>query len=132
MLPHEYLLPLHTHLRLRPPHVPFPPLPPSVHCSLTSLPPDIPFTPPAARPLPAAPSLASLPPDIPAPTALAHRYADNYFPVNNFSVLANPTDKSKISDFGPPEKFLESVGYLLGRQAYSGERPMHPPPRLLW
>ena len=38
------------------------------------------------------------------------------------TVLAQPTDKSKISDYGTPEKFLESFSYLLGKQAFSGER----------
>lgn len=49
------------------------------------------------------------------------RYEDNFDAINCFSVLANPTDKSKISDYGTPEKFLESIGYLLGKQAFSGE-----------
>lgn len=49
------------------------------------------------------------------------RYEDNFDAVNSFSVLANPTDKAKISDFGAPEKFLENVSYLLGKQAYSGQ-----------
>ena len=50
----------------------------------------------------------------------SRRYEDNFDAINCFSVLANPTDKSKISDFGTPEKFLESIGYLLGKQAFSG------------
>ena len=49
------------------------------------------------------------------------RYEDNFDAINCFSVLANPADKAKISDYGSPEKFLETVGYLLGRQAYNGE-----------
>ena len=42
--------------------------------------------------------------------------------MNVVGVLAQPTDKGKISDYGTPEKFLESFSYLLGKQAFSGER----------
>ena len=49
------------------------------------------------------------------------RYDDNFDVINCINVMANPTDKGKISDYGTPEKFLESVGYLLGRQSYEGE-----------
>merc|ERR1712157_562495 len=31
------------------------------------------------------------------------------------------SDKSKVSDYGPPEKFLNSFSYLLGKQSYSGK-----------
>ncbi len=41
--------------------------------------------------------------------------------MNNLVVLVQPTDKKSIEDYGSQEKFLESVSYLLGRQAYSGE-----------
>ena len=46
---------------------------------------------------------------------------DDYFPVNHIDVMATETDKTNITDFGPPEKFAESVGFLLGKQAYSGD-----------
>ncbi len=48
-------------------------------------------------------------------------YEDNFDAVNNLVILAQPTDKSKIEDFGSQDKFLEQVSYLLGKQAYSGE-----------
>ena len=53
-----------------------------------------------------------------------HRYEDNFDAINCFTVLANPSDKSKITDYGTPEKLLESLGYLLGKQAYSGKGPL--------
>ncbi|PNH04088.1 Oxygen-evolving enhancer protein 2, chloroplastic [Tetrabaena socialis] len=49
------------------------------------------------------------------------RYEDNGDAVNNLVVLVQPSDKKSIEDYGPQDKFLESVSYLLGRQAYSGE-----------
>ncbi|GFR48080.1 hypothetical protein Agub_g9918 [Astrephomene gubernaculifera] len=49
------------------------------------------------------------------------RYEDNGDAVNNLVVIAQPTDKKSITDFGSEDKFLESVSYLLGKQAYSGE-----------
>ncbi|KAG2430628.1 hypothetical protein HXX76_010146 [Chlamydomonas incerta] len=49
------------------------------------------------------------------------RYEDNFDAVNNLVVIAQPTDKKAITDFGSQDKFLESVSYLLGKQAYSGE-----------
>jgi len=49
------------------------------------------------------------------------RYEDNYFPVNNFAVMKMPSDKTKISDYGPPDKFLKDHSFLLGKQAFSGE-----------
>jgi hypothetical protein len=56
-------------------------------------------------------------------TVLSHgsRYEDNFDAINCFSILANPSDKGKISDYGTPEKFLESISYLLGKQSFSGE-----------
>lgn len=48
-------------------------------------------------------------------------YEDNFDAVNNMVILAQPTDKSKIEDFGSQDKFLEQVSFLLGKQAYSGE-----------
>eukprot|EP00195_Chlamydomonas_chlamydogama_P010293 CAMPEP_0202892868 /NCGR_PEP_ID=MMETSP1392-20130828/2542_1 /ASSEMBLY_ACC=CAM_ASM_000868 /TAXON_ID=225041 /ORGANISM="Chlamydomonas chlamydogama, Strain SAG 11-48b" /LENGTH=254 /DNA_ID=CAMNT_0049576983 /DNA_START=75 /DNA_END=839 /DNA_ORIENTATION=- len=49
------------------------------------------------------------------------RYEDNFDAVNNFVVVVQDTDKKSIADFGAPEKFLESVSYLFGKQSYSGE-----------
>uniref|UniRef100_A0A7R9V3H8 PsbP C-terminal domain-containing protein n=1 Tax=Chlamydomonas euryale TaxID=1486919 RepID=A0A7R9V3H8_9CHLO len=49
------------------------------------------------------------------------RYEDNGDAVNNFVVIANPTDKGKISDFGDKNAFLNSVSYLLGKQSFSGD-----------
>ncbi len=49
-----------------------------------------------------------------------HRYEDNFDAINCFTVLSVPTDKSNISAYGPPEKLVESIGYLFGKQSYSG------------
>ncbi|GAX74819.1 hypothetical protein CEUSTIGMA_g2266.t1 [Chlamydomonas eustigma] len=49
------------------------------------------------------------------------RYEDNFDAINCFSILANATDKGKITDFGAPEKFLENIGFLFGRQSFEGE-----------
>ncbi|KAG2485257.1 hypothetical protein HYH03_016043 [Edaphochlamys debaryana] len=49
------------------------------------------------------------------------RYQDNAYDANHMIVLANPTDKKSIEDFGSPEKFLEQYSFLLGKSAYSGE-----------
>ena len=49
------------------------------------------------------------------------RYEDNFDAVNNLVVIEQPAGgKSKIEDFGAPDKFLESVQYLLGQQVFSG------------
>lgn len=49
------------------------------------------------------------------------RYEDNGDAVNNLVVIVNDTDKKSISEIGDQEKFLNSVAYLFGKQAYSGE-----------
>eukprot|EP00199_Chlamydomonas_sp_CCMP681_P005668 CAMPEP_0119111254 /NCGR_PEP_ID=MMETSP1180-20130426/34778_1 /TAXON_ID=3052 ORGANISM="Chlamydomonas cf sp, Strain CCMP681" /NCGR_SAMPLE_ID=MMETSP1180 /ASSEMBLY_ACC=CAM_ASM_000741 /LENGTH=246 /DNA_ID=CAMNT_0007098119 /DNA_START=76 /DNA_END=816 /DNA_ORIENTATION=+ len=49
------------------------------------------------------------------------RYEDNGDSVNSLLVIVEKTDKPNIEAYGPPEKFLESVSYLLGKQAFSGE-----------
>merc|ERR1719387_1532891 len=49
------------------------------------------------------------------------RYEDNFDAVNNLAVMKLKTDKSKVSDYGPPEKFLNEFSYLLGKQSYSGK-----------
>ena len=41
--------------------------------------------------------------------------------MNNVVVLTQPTSKSSINDYGAPDKFLESLGFLFGRQSFSGE-----------
>jgi len=48
-------------------------------------------------------------------------YEDNGDAVNNIVVLTQATSKSSIDDLGAPEKFLESLGFLLGRQSFAGD-----------
>ncbi|PKU83849.1 oxygen-evolving enhancer protein 2, chloroplastic [Dendrobium catenatum] len=48
------------------------------------------------------------------------RYEDNFDSNSYVSVIVTPTDKKSITDYGPPEQFLSQVGFLLGKQAYSG------------
>ncbi|KAJ7272758.1 hypothetical protein O6H91_Y394700 [Diphasiastrum complanatum] len=48
------------------------------------------------------------------------RYEDNFDAKSNLSVMVTPTEKASITEFGSPQKFLESVSYLLGKQAYAG------------
>ncbi|XP_073286208.1 oxygen-evolving enhancer protein 2, chloroplastic-like [Primulina huaijiensis] len=49
------------------------------------------------------------------------RYEDNFDSTTNVSVMITPTDKKSITDYGPPESFLASVNYLLGKQVYFGQ-----------
>ena len=49
------------------------------------------------------------------------RYEDNFDTINYFCVLQQPATKGKISEYGSPDQFLGTVGYLLGQQSYSGE-----------
>ncbi|KAI5075406.1 hypothetical protein GOP47_0009482 [Adiantum capillus-veneris] len=49
------------------------------------------------------------------------RYEDNFDANSNVCVLVLPAEKASIKDYGSPEKFLESVSFLLGKQAYSGK-----------
>ncbi|MCO5581988.1 hypothetical protein L7F22_035877 [Adiantum nelumboides] len=49
------------------------------------------------------------------------RYEDNFDSNSNFAVMVLPAGKTSIKEYGPPEKFLESVSYLLGKQAYNGK-----------
>ena len=51
---------------------------------------------------------------------LLRRYEDNGDSVTNFSVIVQKSDKGSIDGYGTPEKFLETVTYLFGKQAYSG------------
>ncbi len=48
------------------------------------------------------------------------RYEDNQEPVTNLMVMKNPTDKSSITAFGGPEKFLQQYKFLLGEQVFKG------------
>ena len=43
--------------------------------------------------------------------------------MNNLSIISQPTTKGKMEDYGAPDKFLEEVSYLLGKQAFNG-KPM--------
>jgi len=49
------------------------------------------------------------------------RYEDNFDAVSNMFIIIEKTDKSSIEGYGSPEKFLEQVSYILGKQSYSGE-----------
>ena len=49
------------------------------------------------------------------------RYEDNGDAVNNIAVMVQTTDKSSITGFGDPAKFLEENKYLLGKQVFVGE-----------
>ncbi|KAL1823212.1 hypothetical protein ACET3Z_009990 [Daucus carota] len=49
------------------------------------------------------------------------RFEDNFDTTSNLSVMVLPTDKKSITDYGSPEKFLSTVDYLLGKQAYFGK-----------
>lgn len=48
------------------------------------------------------------------------RYEDNFDAVNNVTIMSLPSDKGSIDGYGAPEKFLESVNYLFGKQVFSG------------
>jgi hypothetical protein len=48
-------------------------------------------------------------------------YEDNGDAVNNIVILTQPTSKSSIDDFGTPDKFLESIAFVFGRQSFAGE-----------
>ncbi|KAG1664995.1 hypothetical protein FOA52_014675 [Chlamydomonas sp. UWO 241] len=49
------------------------------------------------------------------------RYDDNADFINYFCVIAEPTTKMTMSDFGTPEQVLGQLGYLFGQQSFSGE-----------
>ncbi len=58
----------------------------------------------------------------PAPKTTPPRsYEDNGDAVNNIVILTQPTTKSNIGDFGTPDKFLESIAFVFGRQSFAGE-----------
>lgn len=49
------------------------------------------------------------------------RYEDNFDSTTNLFVSITPATKGSITEYGPPEKFLDEVSYLFGKQAYSGK-----------
>lgn len=49
------------------------------------------------------------------------RYEDNFDPATNLFVSITPAAKGSITDYGPPEKFIEENSYLLGKQSYNGK-----------
>lgn len=49
------------------------------------------------------------------------RYEDNFDAVNNVAVIQQPSDKGDIGGYGSPDKFLESVQYLFGKQTFTGD-----------
>jgi hypothetical protein len=48
------------------------------------------------------------------------RYEDNFDAVNNVTIMSLPSDKGSIDSYGSPDKFLEQVSYLFGRQTFTG------------
>uniref|UniRef100_A0A7S4X4K2 23 kDa subunit of oxygen evolving system of photosystem II n=1 Tax=Mesostigma viride TaxID=41882 RepID=A0A7S4X4K2_MESVI len=42
------------------------------------------------------------------------RYEDNFWRVNNLSVIKNPSSKASITDYGTPADFLNSISFILG------------------
>jgi photosystem II oxygen-evolving enhancer protein 2 len=50
------------------------------------------------------------------------RYADNFDAVNSLVVVESNSDKKSIEEYGSPEKFLEGLGFLFGKQAFAGEQ----------
>jgi len=49
------------------------------------------------------------------------RYEDNFDAVNNVAILSLPSDKGSIDAYGSPDKFLEQVNFLFGRQTFTGQ-----------
>jgi hypothetical protein len=53
--------------------------------------------------------------------------------VNNVTILSLPSDKGSIDGYGAPDKFLEQVNYLFGKQTFTGGFTAHfifPTPQL--
>lgn len=65
----------------------------------------------AALWLPAAPDVTN---------PVTNRYEDNFDAVNNLTVLCQTADKGSIDGYGSPEQFLDKVGYLFGKQTFTG------------
>ena len=54
--------------------------------------------------------------------ALLSRYEDNFDALSHLVVIKSPAGgKSSIDAFGSKEEFLQSISYLLGKQAYAGK-----------
>lgn len=49
-----------------------------------------------------------------------NRYEDNFDAVNNVAILSLPSDKGSIDGYGAPDKFLEQVNFLFGKQTFTG------------
>ncbi|XP_024367229.1 oxygen-evolving enhancer protein 2, chloroplastic [Physcomitrium patens] len=49
------------------------------------------------------------------------RFEDNFDATNNLFVSITPASKGSITEYGSPEKFLDEVSYLFGKQAYNGK-----------
>eukprot|EP00850_Spirogloea_muscicola_P024380 SM000717S21384 [mRNA] locus=s717:1197:2170:- [translate_table: standard] len=49
------------------------------------------------------------------------RWEDNFDATNNMGVIVRTATKSNITDYGSPEKFLDEVSFLLGKQSYNGK-----------
>ena len=54
----------------------------------------------------------------------SRRYEDNFDPVTNLTVMVMNTDKTSVTGWGSPQKFLDQHRYLLGEQVFIGE--IHP------
>lgn len=48
------------------------------------------------------------------------RYEDNFDAVNNVAILSLPSDKGSIDGYGAPDKFLEQINFLFGKQTFTG------------
>lgn len=40
--------------------------------------------------------------------------------MNNVAILSLPSDKTSIDGYGAPDKFLDQVNFLFGRQTFTG------------
>jgi hypothetical protein len=61
------------------------------------------------------------PPRTPNQPHKQNSYEDNFDAVNNLMVLTQPTGAKNVEDLGAPEKVLESLSFLLGKQNFSGK-----------
>lgn len=55
------------------------------------------------------------------PTPTTNSYEDNFDAVNNLMVLTQPTGAKSVEDLGSPEKVLESLSFLFGKQTFAGK-----------
>jgi hypothetical protein len=51
----------------------------------------------------------------------ALRYEDNGDAVNNLTVLTVPTSKNSIEEYGGPDKVLQELQFLFGKQTFAGD-----------